>query len=142
MEQCFAKDYLVFRGCSFFKSPNISFTFILTVCCFLKVELIIKAFRTSLLFWTQLFLTQSHITTFSLLGGKKSFQFLSLSLLCHKTIGVFLISREKGECVYGFAFIFRLHSPILLLTVYIVIAISSSNLFIVKTLIMYLPCFY
>lgn len=141
MEQCFAKDYLVFRGCSFLKSPNISFTFILTVCCFLKVELIIKAFRTSLLFWTQLFLIQPHITTFPLLGGKKSFQFRSLSLLCHKTIGVFLISREKGECVYGFAFIFRLRS-LILLTVYIVIAISSSNLFIVKTLIMHLPCFY
>jgi hypothetical protein len=28
------------------------------------------------------------------------------------------------------------------LTVYIVTAISSSNLFIVKTLIMHLPCFY
>lgn len=35
---------------------------------------------------------------------------------------------------YGLAFIFRLRSSILL-TVYIVIAISSSNLFIVKMLI-------
>lgn len=52
-----------------------------------------------------------------------------------------LISREEGERVYGFAFIFRLHSSILLLTVYIVIAMSSSNLFIVKMLIVHLPCF-
>lgn len=60
--------------------------------------------------------------------------FLSLFLLRHETVAVVLISRGKGECGYGLAFIFRLCSSILLLTEYIVIANSSSNLFIVKML--------
>ena len=82
---------------------------------------------------------QPHTATFPLLGGKKSFRVLSLFLLCPKASGVFLIFREKGECVYGLSLF--LDPSILPLAVYIVIAISSSNLFVVKMLIMHLPYF-